>query len=266
MLEPESFVASLEEPEIPEDATSGVAGRLPTYNAYSADGDVTAELVYVNQGIPRDYEELERMGIDVAGKIVIARYGGSWRGIKPKVAHEHGAIATILYSDPRDDGFFQGDAYPKGAYRAEFGVQRGAVQDMPLYPGDPLTPGVGATADAERMTPEESPTVMKIPVLPISWGDALPLLRALEGPVAPASWRGALPLTYHVGPGPAIGPRPSRVRLGAGDRVQRDRDDARHRLPRRVGDPRQSPGRLGDGRGGPHQRACGDDGGSARHR
>ncbi|WP_419934163.1 transferrin receptor-like dimerization domain-containing protein [Candidatus Palauibacter sp.] len=204
MLEPESFVASLEEPEISEDATSGVAGRLPTYNAYSADGDVTAELVYVNQGIPRDYEELERMGIDVAGKIVIARYGGSWRGIKPKVAHEHGAIATILYSDPRDDGFFQGDAYPKGAYRAEFGVQRGAVQDMPLYPGDPLTPGVGATADAERMTPEESPTVMKIPVLPISWGDALPLLRALEGPVAPPSWRGALPLTYHVGPGPAI--------------------------------------------------------------
>ena len=204
MLEPEPFVASLEEPEISEDATSGVAGRLPTYNAYSADGDVTAELVYVNQGIPRDYEELERMGIDVAGKIVIARYGGSWRGIKPKVAHEHGAIATILYSDPRDDGFFQGDAYPKGAYRAEFGVQRGAVQDMPLYPGDPLTPGVGATADAERMTPEESPTVMKIPVLPISWGDALPLLRALEGPVAPASWRGALPLTYHVGPGPAI--------------------------------------------------------------
>ena len=203
MLEPESFVASLEEPEIPEDGTSGVAGRLPTYNAYSADGDVTAELVYVNQGIPRDYEELERMGIDVAGKIVIARYGGSWRGIKPKVAHEHGALATILYSDPRDDGFFQGDAYPKGPYRAEFGVQRGAVQDMPLHPGDPLTPGVGATADAERLTVEESPTVMKIPVLPMSWGDALPLLRALEGPVAPASWRGALPITYHVGPGPA---------------------------------------------------------------
>lgn len=203
LLEPESFVASLTEPEIAEDGTSGVSGRLPTYNAYSADGDVTADLVYVNQGIPRDYEELERMGVSVEGKIVIARYGGSWRGIKPKVAHEHGALATILYSDPRDDGFYQGDAYPKGPYRAEFGVQRGAVQDMPLYPGDPLTPGVGATADAERMTPEESPTVMKIPVLPISWGDALPLLRALEGPVAPASWRGALPITYHVGPGPA---------------------------------------------------------------
>lgn len=203
LLEPESFVASLEEPEIPEDGSSGVPGRLPTYNAYSADGDVTAELVYVNQGIPRDYEELDRMGIDVKGKIVIARYGGSWRGIKPKVAHERGAIGAILYSDPRDDGFFQGDAYPKGPYRAEFGVQRGAVQDMPLYPGDPLTPGIGATADAERLSVEEAPTIMQIPVLPLSWGDALPLLRSLEGPVAPPSWRGALPITYHVGPGPA---------------------------------------------------------------
>ncbi len=203
LLEPERWTAGLEEPVLEEDASSGVEGRLPTYNAYSADGDVSGELVYVNQGIPRDYEELERMGIDVRGKIVIARYGGSWRGIKPKVAHEHGALATILYSDPRDDGYFQGDVYPDGPYRREDGVQRGSVADMPLYPGDPLTPGVGATADAERMTPEESPTVMKIPVLPISHADALPLLRALAGPVAPPSWRGALPLTYHVGPGPA---------------------------------------------------------------
>jgi len=203
MVSPERYVAKLEEPVLPEDATSGVDGRLPTYNAYSADGDVTGELVYVNQGIPRDYEELERRGIDVSGKIVIARYGGSWRGIKPKVATEHGAIATILYSDPRDDGYFQGDVYPKGPYRMENGVQRGSVEDMPLYPGDPLTPGVGATADAKRLTPEESPTVMKIPVLPISYADALPLLKALEGPVAPPSWRGALPLTYHIGPGPA---------------------------------------------------------------
>lgn len=203
MLSPERYVASLAEPVLAEDATSGVDGRLPTYNAYSADGDVTAELVYVNQGIPGDYDDLERRGIDVEGKIVIARYGGSWRGIKPKVAAEHGAIATILYSDPKDDGYFQGDVYPKGPYRMENGVQRGSVSDMPLYPGDPLTPGVGATRDAERMTPEESPTVMKIPVLPISYADALPLLKALEGPVAPPSWRGALPITYHIGPGPA---------------------------------------------------------------
>ena len=203
LVAPERFRARLEEPVLDGDATSGVEGRLPTYNAYSADGDVTGDLVYVNYGIPDDYEELDRRGIDVHGKIVIARYGGSWRGIKPKVAAEHGAIATILYSDPRDDGYFQGDVYPEGPYRMEHGVQRGSVSDMPLYPGDPLTPGVGATADAERMTPEESPTVMKIPVLPISYADATPLMRALDGPVAPEAWRGALPITYHLGPGPA---------------------------------------------------------------
>ncbi len=204
LVEPRFFSASLEEPDIPGDATSSIReNRLPPYNAYSADGDVTAELVYVNQGIPRDYEELERMGIDVAGKIVIARYGGSWRGIKPKVAAEHGAIGCILYSDPRDDGYFQGDVYPEGPYRMEFGTQLGSVLDMPLYPGDPLTPGVGATADAERLDRAEAPTLMTIPVLPISYGDAIELLDALGGPVAPASWRGALPLTYHVGPGPA---------------------------------------------------------------
>jgi N-acetylated-alpha-linked acidic dipeptidase len=204
MVAPERYRAELREPTLAEDATSGIEeDRLPTYNAYSADGDVTGELVYVNYGIPDDYEELERRGIDVEGKIVIARYGGSWRGIKPKVAHEHGAIATILYSDPRDDGYYQGDVYPEGPYRMEHGVQRGSVSDMPQYPGDPLTPGVGATADAERMTVEESPTVMKIPVLPISYADAQPLLEALAGPVAPESWRGALPITYHMGPGPA---------------------------------------------------------------
>ncbi len=208
LLAPTGFAASLQEPTLPEDRTSGIEeNRLPTYNAYSADGDVTGELVYVNYGIPDDYEELERRGIDVRGKIVIARYGGSWRGIKPKVAHEHGALGVILYSDPRDDGYYQGDAYPKGAYRMEGGVQRGSVLDMPQYPGDPLTPGVGATADAERLSREEAPTLMKIPVLPISYADALPFLEALEGPVAPVDWRGALPITYHLGPGPA------RVRL-----------------------------------------------------
>ena len=205
LLEPNRYTAQLREPALSEDATSGIEeNRLPTFNAYSADGDVTAELVYVNQGIPTDYEELERLGIDVEGKIVIARYGGSWRGIKPKVAYEHGAIGCILYSDPRDDGYFQGDVYPDGPYRMEHGVQRGSVQDMPLYPGDPLTPFVGATADAERYTVEEAPTIMKIPVLPISYADALPFLEALEGPVVPTAWRGALPLTYHVGPGPAM--------------------------------------------------------------
>ena len=207
MVAPTRYRARLEEPPVEGDASSRVSGRLPPFNAYSADGDVTGELVYVNYGIPADYEELERRGISVEGKIVIARYGGSWRGIKPKVAAEHGAIGAILYSDPRDDGYWQGDVYPRGPYRNEWGVQRGAVQDMPRYPGDPLTPGVGATEDAERYTVAESPTIMKIPVLPISYADARPLLEQIGGPVAPPSWRGALPLTYHIGPGPA------RVRL-----------------------------------------------------
>ncbi len=204
LLEPTSFTARLREPTLAEDRTSGIEeNRLPTYNAYSADGDVTGELVYVNYGIPDDYDELERLGIDVRGKLVIARYGGSWRGIKPKVAHEHGALGVILYSDPRDDGYYQGDVYPAGPFRMDGGVQRGSVLDMPQYPGDPLTPGVGATSEAERLRREEAPTIMKIPVLPISYSDALPFLEALDGPVAPAEWRGALPLTYHLGPGPA---------------------------------------------------------------
>ncbi|HEX2769957.1 MAG TPA: PA domain-containing protein, partial [Geobacteraceae bacterium] len=204
MLAPEKFTATLAEPPLPEDATSGLSGeQLPLYNAYSVDGDVTGQLVYVNYGIPKDYEEIERRGIDVKGKIVIARYGGSWRGIKPKVAAEHGAVGCIIYSDPRDDGYYEGDVYPKGAYRNQNGGQRGSVLDMPLYAGDPLTPSVGATKSAKRLAVKGAPTLTKIPVLPIAYADALPLLRALEGPVAPEPWRGSLPITYHCGPGPA---------------------------------------------------------------
>lgn len=195
------FKAKLEEPALKEDKTSGQkAEQLPTYNAYSADGDVTAELVFVNRGIPADYEELERMGVDVKGKIVIAKYGGSWRGIKPKVAAEHGAIGCIIYSDPADDGYAQGDTYPAGAFRRADGVQRGSVMDMPVYPGDPLTPGVGATKDAKRLDRKDAITIMKIPVLPISYEDALPFLQSLAGQVVPAAWRGGLPITYHTGP------------------------------------------------------------------
>lgn len=204
LVAPTRFRASLVEPPVPGDPTSSQQDeQLPTYNAYSIDGDVTAPLVYVNYGIPADYEQLERFGVSVKGCIVIARYGASWRGIKPKVAAEHGAVGCIIYSDPRDDGYFQGDVFPKGPYRNADGVQRGSVMDMPLYPGDPLTPGVGATADARRLPLSEVQTFTRIPVLPISYGDAKPLLEALEGPVAPESWRGALPLTYHIGPGPA---------------------------------------------------------------
>ena len=203
MVGPNKVSLQLKEPAFDEDATSGITkDLLPGFNAFSADGDVTAELVYVNYGIPADYEELERLGIKVEGKIILARYGGSWRGIKPKVAREKGAIGCILYSDPKDDGYFQGDVYPDGPYRMEHGLQRGSVLDMPLYPGDPLTPGYGAKPDVERLAIEDAPTIMKIPVMPISYADALPLLKALEGPVAPSSWRGALPVTYHIGPGP----------------------------------------------------------------
>ena len=204
MIEPVAFTASLEEPALAEDATSDQKDeQLPTYNAYSVDGDVTGELVYVNYGVPEDYEELARRGIDVEGKIALARYGKSWRGIKPKVAAENGAIGCIIFSDPRDDGYFLGDVYPVGGYRGAASAQRGSVADMPLFPGDPLTPGRGATADAKRLKIEDAPTLTTIPVLPISYADAQPLLEALEGPVAPPSWRGALPLAYHLGPGPA---------------------------------------------------------------
>jgi len=204
LIAPERYTAKLFEPAVAEDKTSGqTSEQLPVYNAYSIDGDVTGDLVYVNYGVPADYEELERRGVDVKGKIVISRYGGSWRGIKPKVAAEHGAIGCIIYSDPRDDGYFQGDVYPKGAYRNENGAQRGSVMDMPIHPGDPLTPGVGATANAKRLDRKDVDVFTKIPVLPISYGDAQPLLRALGGQVAPPDWRGALPITYHLGPGPA---------------------------------------------------------------
>lgn len=200
MTAPEKFTAVLGESELKEDSTSGQKSeQLPTYNAYSIDGDVTGDLVYVNYGVPADYEELERRGIDVKGKIVITRYGGSWRGIKPKVAAEHGAIGCLIYSDPKNDGYYQGDVYPKGAWRRENGVQRGSVADMPLFPGDPLTPGVGAKEGVKRLSLKDAPTLTKIPVLPISYADAQPLLKNLTGPVVPENWRGALPLTYHIG-------------------------------------------------------------------
>jgi N-acetylated-alpha-linked acidic dipeptidase len=204
LVAPTTFKASLQETALPGDPTSNQQSeQLPSYNAYSIDGDVTGPLVFVNYGIPADYEELEQRGISVKGAIVIAKYGGSWRGIKPKVAAEHGAVGCLIYSDPRDDGYAGGDVFPNGPMRPPQGVQRGSVADMPVYPGDPLTPGVGATKNAKRLTIAEARTITKIPVLPISYGDAQPLLAALGGPIAPASWRGGLPITYRLGAGPA---------------------------------------------------------------
>src|SRR5690348_39446 len=203
MVAPSQFVAKLQEPAVLGDPTSDQhAAQLPTYNAYSIDGDVTAPLVYVNYGVPSDYKTLESLGISVKGAIVIARYGLSWRGIKPKVAAEHGAVGCLIYSDPHEDGFFQGDIYPHGAFRPLEGVQRGSVMDITQYSGDPLTPGVGATKDARRIPLKELKVLAPIPTLPLSYGDAKPLLDALAGQVAPENWRGGLGMTYHLGPGP----------------------------------------------------------------
>jgi N-acetylated-alpha-linked acidic dipeptidase len=203
LLEPTQFRAKLQEPVVAVDPTSNqTSEQLPTYNAYSIDGDVTAPLVYVNYGNRDDYEQLDRLGVSVKGAIVIARYGEGWRGIKPKVAGEHGAIGCIIYSDPKGDGYFEGDDYPQGGWRPREGVQRGSVMDTD-YPGDPLTPGVGAVPGAKRLALKDAKTITKIPVLPISYADALPFLSALRGQVAPEGWRGALPITYHIGPGPA---------------------------------------------------------------
>ena len=203
LVSPTHFVASLTEPPVTGDATSTRTDGLPSYNEYGADGDVTGELVYLNYGMPEDYRALARRGIDVRGKVVITRYGKGWRGLKPKLAQEHGAIACLIYSDPHDDGYAKGDAYPKGGWRPSEAVQRGSVLDMATYPGDPLTPGVGATRDAKRLAVSQARTILKIPVMPISYADAQPLLAALAGPVAPGEWRGSLPITYHMGPGPS---------------------------------------------------------------
>jgi N-acetylated-alpha-linked acidic dipeptidase len=200
LLGREPFKATLTEPPIPGDETSTHTNNaLPAYVAYQGDGDVTAPLVYVNYGMREDYLQLERMGVSVKGKIVIARYGVGWRGLKPKLAQEHGAVGCIIFSDPRDDGYAAEDVYPNGPARPAVGVQRGSVADMTQYPGDPLTPGIGATADAKRLAISDSPVILKIPVLPISYGDAQHFLAALGGRVVPPNWRGSLPITYHVG-------------------------------------------------------------------
>ncbi len=203
MISPVHYKAKLTEPVIKSDPNSSDAHQLPTFNAYSASGDVTAQVVYVNYGVPEDYEYLKKMGIDVRGKIVLARYGKSWRGTKPKVAAENGAAACLIYSDPKDDGYWHGDVYPNGPFRPSQGVQRGSVMDMPLYVGDPLTPGWASEPGGRKLAISEAKSLMKIPVMPISYGDARPILEKLGGPTAPDDWRGALPFTYHIGAGPA---------------------------------------------------------------
>jgi N-acetylated-alpha-linked acidic dipeptidase len=204
VLGPVRYTAKLREQIVKDDADSSDANQLPTFNAYSANGDVTAMAVYANYGLPEDYAFLKLKGIDVRGKIVLVRYGRSFRGIKPKVAAEHGAVGCLIYSDPRDDGFFKGDIYPKGPFRPPSGVQRGSVMDLPLYPGDPLTPGKPSVPGTPRLKIDEARTIQKIPVMPISWEDARPILEQIDGEIAPAEWKGAIPVTYHIGAGPAL--------------------------------------------------------------
>ncbi len=200
LVVPERVVLGGQEPAVPEDPSSAnLQGALPPYLAYQGDGDVTASVVYVNYGMPDDYEALAARGINVKGKIVLARYGGGWRGLKPKLAQEHGAAGCLIYSDPADDGYGERDPFPRGGGRPETGVQRGSVQDLTQYPGDPLTPGIGATADAKRLTRETAPTILKIPALPISYGDAAKIMSRLEGPVIGGRARGGLALAYHWG-------------------------------------------------------------------
>jgi N-acetylated-alpha-linked acidic dipeptidase len=203
IVAPDQLRLEVEEEKIRGDQWADKPGILPAYNAYSPSGDVTGEIVYVNFGIPADYETLKKLGIDVKGKIVLARYGGSWRGIKPKVAAEHGAIACIIYSDPHEDGYFQGEVYPDGPFRGWGMIQRGSVMDMPRYPGDPSTPGRPSKPGVERLAMDKIETFAPIPVQPMSYRDGIELLKRLKGPVAPPEWRGALPITYHIGPGPA---------------------------------------------------------------
>ena len=204
MLEPEFFRATLEERIIESDSSTAMRDQvLPPYNAFSPDGDVTGNLVYVNYGTREDYETLDRYGVDVTGNIVIARYGKVWRGIKPKLAAEHGAIGALIYSDPIDDGYVRGSVYPDGPYKNDSAIQRGAVMDLPLHAGDVLTPGWAATKGARRLDRDEATAIATIPVLPISYADAEPLLKHLSGPMVPSDWRGALPISYHLGPGPA---------------------------------------------------------------
>ena len=204
VLSPVRYTAKLREPIVKEDPDSSDLNQLPTFNAYSANGDITAPAVYANYGLPEDYAFLKLKGVDVRGKIVLVRYGRSFRGIKPKVAAENGAIGCLIYSDPRDDGYFKGDIYPKGPFRPPTGVQRGSVMDLPLYPGDPLTPGKPSIPGTPRLKIEDARTMQKIPVMPISWEDARPILEQIDGEIAPSDWKGAIPVTYHIGAGPAL--------------------------------------------------------------
>ncbi|MGH9927878.1 MAG: M28 family metallopeptidase [Pyrinomonadaceae bacterium] len=199
LIRPQRARLGVMEMPIAEDPSSSNQKIIPLFNGYSPSGDVTAPLVYVNYGLPPDYEALKKLGVEVTGKIAIARYGNSFRGVKAKVAQDHGAVGLIIYSDPADDGYMQGDVYPKGPWRPANSAQRGSVQFLSTAPGDPLTPGKPAIPGVPRLKIQEVTTLPRIPVQPISYGDARRLLEPLRGPVRPKGFQGGLPFPYHVG-------------------------------------------------------------------
>ena len=203
MIAPTHYAAVGKEESWKWDKDSYETNIVAGYNAYSPDGDVTADLVYVNRGLPDDYRKLSELGISAEGKIAIARYGGSYRGVKAKIAGDQGAVGLIIYSDPADDGYMKGDVYPRGPWRSADAIQRGTVKYIFQYAGDPLTPGWASTKDAHRIPISQATDLPKIPVAPLAYRDAAPLLKALAGPTVPKGWQGGLPFAYHVGPGPA---------------------------------------------------------------
>ncbi len=199
LIAPRRERLAVREAIVSADPTSSNPGITPLFNGYSPSGDVTAPLVYANYGLPGDYDELKKAGVDVKGKIVIVRYGNSFRGVKAKVAEDQGATGCIIYSDPADDGYMQGDVYPKGPWRPVASGQRGSVQYLFDYPGDPLTPGKPSIPGVPRLKVEDATDLTRIPVQPIAYDVARKLIAPLQGPVRPRGFQGGLPFAYHVG-------------------------------------------------------------------
>lgn len=203
LVKPARETLAVRERGVPWDKDAYGAAAYDAFHGYSASGEVTAEVVYANYGDVDDLKKLAEMGVDVRGKIVLTRYGKIFRGLKVRNAERAGAAAVIIYSDPADDGYAKTDPYPRGLARPEDAIQRGSVQFLSEGPGDPTTPGWASRAGGKRLAPRDARGIPKIPSLPLAWGEALRILRALEGPNVPAGWQGGLPLAYHTGPGPA---------------------------------------------------------------
>jgi N-acetylated-alpha-linked acidic dipeptidase len=203
MTIPRDEKLSLVEDVYAKDKDSSTTGQFPAFHGYGASGKASGQIVYVNYGAPADFERLKTMGIPVAGKIVLVRYGGPFRGLKVKEAQDRGAAGVLIYSDPADDGYIKGDIYPEGPMRPPSAIQRGSVLFLSHVPGDPSTPGYPSTDNARRLTRDQMQNVPKIPSLPVAYREAEKLMRELGGTRVPDTWQGALPFAYHVGPGPA---------------------------------------------------------------